>query len=194
MRNRTRVAAGILAGALCCALVAAAVASPFVGHLKPRERVVGSVSTAIVTNPNAFPGVGQNAVNASLFSNCQVAVVPLAGGTDTAGGIGSWQNAEATPILVNRVIVDVTTAATAACNLDVGTTSTSATTLSDNLIDGLDVHTAIVTADNLGSAGTNGKSVKKLASGKWVTFSTGDSTASAGLVGYAYIYYTTVGQ
>ena len=118
-----------------------------------------------------------------------VVKVPLSGGTDTGGGIGSWKNPEPVAVVIERVVVDVTVVATAACNLDVGTTATSATTSSDNLIDGLDVHTAVTTSDNVAGAGANGKGLQHLAAGKWVTFSTGDAGASAGLKGNAYIHY-----
>ena len=93
--------------------------------------------------------------------------------------------------LVGRVVLDVTTPSSGACTLDVGTTATSATTLSDNLIDGLSVATAAQVADNLGNAGTNGKTRQKLATGKWVTGSVA-SGASAGIAGYAYIHYWAI--
>lgn len=110
------------------------------------------------------------------------------GALDTAGGVLAWQNPEASDIIVDRVELDVTTKASAACTLDVGTTPTSATTSSDNLMDGVDVGTAAGQFDNLGNAGTNGKSRQKLASGKWITASKA-SGAAAGLVGNAYIFY-----
>ena len=92
-----------------------------------------------------------------------------------------------------KVIVDVTTVAASACTLDIGGTAVTATTLSDTLIDGIDVHTATGQFDNLlaANAGTNGLTVNKIATGKWVTGSTA-SGASAGLVGFAYIYYTLI--
>lgn len=119
--------------------------------------------------------------------------VPLAAGVDTAGGIFAWQNPEAVSIFIDRVQIDLTTVASAACTLDIGSTATNATTLSDNLIDGIDVHTATGEFDNMlaANAGTNGLPTQKLASGKWVTGSTA-SGASAGLVGNAYITYHLV--
>jgi hypothetical protein len=45
--------------------------------------------------------------------------------------------------------------------------------------------------DNLGDAGTNGKTRQKLAAGKWVTGSVA-SGAAAGLVGFAYIHYQNI--
>lgn len=110
------------------------------------------------------------------------------GALDAAGGVLAWQNPHENSIIIDRIILDVTTVATAACTIDVGTTATSAATSSDNLIDGLDVNSAAGVFDNLGNAGTNGKTRQKLAAGKWITASKA-SGAAAGLVGYAYIFY-----
>jgi len=107
---------------------------------------------------------------------------------DTAGGVFSWANPETSEILVEHVAIKTTHVATAACTVDAGTTATTATTLSDNLIDGKDVNAAIGTFSNLESAGTNGKAGQRLAAGKWVTGSVA-SGASAGIVGTYEIYY-----
>ena len=109
---------------------------------------------------------------------------------DTAGGVFSWQNDEGASVIVNGVYLNVTTQSSGACTVDVGTTATSATTLSDNLIDGLSVAAAGLFS-NFDDAGTNGKKDQLLASGKWVTGSVA-SGASAGIVGYAYIRYFIV--
>lgn len=117
----------------------------------------------------------------------KVAKVALAA-LDTGGGILSWQNPAGVDIIIDRIVFDITTKSTGACTADIGTTPTSATTSSDNLMDGLDVGTAAGIFDNLGNAGTNGKTRQKLAAGKWVTGSMATG-AAAGLVGNAYIYY-----
>jgi hypothetical protein len=119
----------------------------------------------------------------------KVARVNLAA-VDAAGGVFSWANPEAVPIIVERVIVDVTTQSAAACTVDIGTTAASATTLSDNLIDGASVAAAGL-LDNIDDTGTNGKAKQKVAVGKWVTGSVA-SGASSGLVGVAYIHYVVV--
>lgn len=106
----------------------------------------------------------------------------------SGGGVFSWANPESTNIIITRVIIDVTTKTSAACTIDVGTTATSATTSSDNLLDGVDVGTAVGVFDNIDNKGSNGKSKQKLAPGKWITASKA-SGAAAGLKGYAYIYY-----
>jgi hypothetical protein len=122
-----------------------------------------------------------------------VVKIPLAGATIHAAtnGILAWANPEPVSIIITRVLLDITTIATAACTFDIGTTAVSATTTSDNLLTGVDAHAATGLFDNITDKGTNGKSKQKLASGKWVTLDekTGDAT---GLVGNLYIEYTTI--
>ena len=123
----------------------------------------------------------------------KVAKVAL-GHVDTGGGVFAWQNDEGASIIVQRVILDVTTKATEACTIDVGTTDTGATTSSNNLIDGLDVHSATGVFDNIednGGAEGSGATKQKLASGKWVTASKATG-ATAGLAGFAYIEYIVI--
>lgn len=109
---------------------------------------------------------------------------------DTAGGVLAVVNPESVAIIVNRIILDVTTKATAACTVDFGIAA-NGTTSNDALMDGLDVGTAAGVFDNVENQGTNGKSAGKVAVGSYVTGSVA-SGASAGLVGSAYIYYTVV--
>lgn len=146
-------------------------------------KIGGTAVTATAATVNTLGAVSFDRIE-------KVARVAL-GVADTGGGVLSWANPEATAILVERIILDVTTVATAACTLDVGSTATSATTLSDTLIDGLDVNAAIGVFDNLGNAGTNGKTRQKVAVGKWVTASKA-SGAAAGLAGFAYIHYVVI--
>lgn len=108
----------------------------------------------------------------------------------TGGGVFAWQNPESTSIIVAAVTVNVTTASSGACTVDIGTTATNATTSSDNLIDGASV-AATGLLNNIDDHGTNGKSRQLLASGKWVTASVASGTAT-GLVGSAYIRYYTI--
>lgn len=119
--------------------------------------------------------------------------IPLIGSTIHAasGGVISWVNPEPVAIIIARVLIDITTIATGACTFDIGTTTVSALTTSDNLIDGLDVNSATGLFDNITDKGTNGKSKQKLSTAKWVTLDekTGDAT---GLVGNLYITYLVV--
>jgi hypothetical protein len=120
----------------------------------------------------------------------KIAVVPLAGNADTGGGIGAWQNPEDVTVIVYRLVVYVPTPSTGACTVDAGTTTVSASTSGDNLIDGLSLAVAGV-FDNLGSPGTNGKAVQTVAPGKWITFSRA-SGASAGFVGTGFVHHHRV--
>ena len=106
---------------------------------------------------------------------------------DTAGGVLGWANPEGATILILRTVLDVTTKATAACTLDVGVAA-NGTTLSDTLIDGVDVGTAAGVFDNTVNGGTNGLGATKCTSSQFVTASKA-SGAAAGLVGSAYITY-----
>jgi len=112
--------------------------------------------------------------------------------TRTAGGLFSWQNDQDVSVLVDAVLLDVTTAATSSvCTVDVGYTATSATTSSDTMIDGADVSTTARNYNHIKDAGSNGKGVVKAAKGKWITASqkTGDTT---GLVGTYYLHIKKV--
>ena len=118
----------------------------------------------------------------------KVAKVALAA-VDTTGGLLSWANPEGTAIAIVRLEIDRTTATSAACTGDFGTTATDSTTSSDNLIDGLDMNATADLGSNQDNAGSNGKGDQRLASGKWLTGSVETGGASAGLVGSAYIHY-----
>jgi hypothetical protein len=123
----------------------------------------------------------------ALYSRERVAMVPLVGATIHAG-VMAWQNPEGVPIVVTRAVVAITTVATAAATLDLGTTTVSAVTASDTLLDGIDIHAA---ADALGlgdQTGTNGKGTRRLAAGKWVTIKE-DSGDATGLVAKLFIFY-----
>ena len=112
----------------------------------------------------------------------KVALAAVAG----AGGVLAFQNPLGAPAIVERLILDITTVATAAATVNAGTGATAATA-SDNLIDGLDVNAAAGVFDNLGDPGTNGKSRQRFGATDYVTISqaTGDV---AGLIGTAYVH------
>lgn len=161
-------------------------------------QINGTAVTATATQLNNVPATdstaselnavdvsaGSTAGNTSVVFRAKVALTA----TDTGGGVLTWQNPTGASIIVTRVLLDVTTKATGACTIDVGTTAVSATTSSDNLMDGLDVGTATGLFSNTSDAGSNGKAQQKLASGKWVTGSMA-SGAAAGIVGNATILY-----
>ena len=127
----------------------------------------------------------------SVTFDRSVKIVRVAlGVADTGGGVFGWVNPEVGAILVTRVVLDVTTATTGASTVDVGYTVTGATTLSDTLLDGVNLATAGV-FDNVENQGTNGVSAVKVPAGKWLTASKA-SGACAGLAGYAYIHYNLI--
>lgn len=126
------------------------------------------------------------------------AVIKVAKGTLTAGNANAyafaWQNPESSKIIVQRAVVDVTTAGgTATSVLDVGSAA-DGTTHSDNLIDGADLN-AVATYDNIDDQGTNGKSKAKLdENGGTTDYITGQILVAnaASLVGKYYIEYMIV--
>jgi len=107
--------------------------------------------------------------------------IPLTAGTDTGGGLLSFQNPHSYDLLIVYAMLDVTTASSGACTVSIGETGTNGTTLSSNLISG-----QTVAATGIFNSGA--KSVIWPA-GKWLTASTA-SGASAGLV--ANLYFCTV--
>ena len=120
-------------------------------------------------------------INGSL----QVAEVTLAD-ADTGGGILSWPNPEGVAIVVENLMLDITTKTSAACTIDGGVTVVSATTSDDGLINGLDANaaTGLFSASNAPVGITD----VRLAAGGWVTVSKATG-AAAGLVGKALIVY-----
>jgi hypothetical protein len=106
----------------------------------------------------------------------------FAGGTDTAGGILSWQNTLGYDIIVTWHAIYVTTIASGACTISIGQTAVSGTTSSSNMISGQDVHSAT------GLFGTSSPIAVKVGQNEWITASKA-SGASAALVGRAYFYF-----
>lgn len=109
------------------------------------------------------------------------------GAGDAAGGILSVQNPEGADLIITRIVLDVTTKTADACTADFGMSGGSVAS-SDNLIDGLDLNAATGVFDNLGNAGTNGKTRQKWPASQYLTGSKATG-AAAGLVGYAHIHY-----
>jgi hypothetical protein len=116
--------------------------------------------------------------------------VPLAA-SDAAGGVFAWQNPSHLAVIVTGVWLHVLTKSTAACTLDIGV-SANATTLSDTLIDGVDVGTAAGIFDlatNKGSSGSTRRLVDKQGGADDHITGSKASGAAAGLVGFVYIEY-----
>ena len=121
----------------------------------------------------------------------KTAVFPLA---TVHAAVNGFVNPESFDVMINSITILVTTVATAAAKIDVGVSSVSISTASDNLADGLDVHSGtapLVVAPNA-QAGTNGKFQQYWTAGTWLTVSddaTGDCT---GFVGSVYVSYVPV--
>lgn len=112
--------------------------------------------------------------------------------SDTAGAVFNWQNDQDEDVIVDAILVDVTTKTTAACTLDVGYTGTSAATSSDTMIDGQDINAAIGVFNSMKGAGTgNAVGAVKVTKAKWITASK-KTGAAAGLVGKWYLHYRKV--
>jgi hypothetical protein len=110
------------------------------------------------------------------FQNAGTLKVALAA-LDTAGGVLAVANPFGADVIVKSLILDVTTAATAACTIDAGIAA-NGTTSNDGLIDGQDVNAAAGAFKN--------SAVKKWGASQYLTISKA-SGAAAGLVGNAYI-------
>jgi hypothetical protein len=127
------------------------------------------------------------ASSAPRYGGAQTLKLPIGGGTDTGGGILSWQNPYPYELLVNEIMLRVNTSAAAACTIAAGCTTTG-TSLSNNLLDALDVHTATGLFDNYTDKGSNGKTRQVLPQGGFLTIST-SAGASTGLAGAAFLSF-----
>jgi len=108
--------------------------------------------------------------------------------TSGNGRIFSWKNPDSTlPIVVSRLIVDITSASAAASTCDFGSVPSNDAS-SDNLIDGLPTN-VVGTFDNITKKGANGRTCLVLQPNEWIT-GTQASGNVAGLQGFAYITYS----
>lgn len=120
----------------------------------------------------------------------QVKVALTAAGDGTAGAVLSWANPTGKTIMVQNVIIDMTTAPTdTAAGLDVGVAA-NGTTSSDTLIDGV-VLAAAGVFNAIKNAGTNGSCNRKVTSSQYITGTSvvGGHLDLAAFVGTAYIQY-----
>lgn len=106
--------------------------------------------------------------------------------TTTGGDAISLANPEGATLFVTEVVLDVTTEATGAATMDVGMAA-NGTTSSDTLLDGVDVGSAAIVANNQKHAGTNGMGIVKWTSTQYLTAT--PSATLAGLVGTYHVSY-----
>lgn len=116
----------------------------------------------------------------------KVALTAAAG--TTAGAVLTWQNPEASAIIINRLVIRLT-GVKAGQTASFGSASTVAS--SANLIDAVSVATAGV-FDNLQNAGTAGKPLQQLAVSEYVTGTASAALTGGTFAGYAYIHYALV--
>ncbi len=112
-----------------------------------------------------------------------------------AGGVFAWQNPEDSPILVEEVVVDVTSAAsdTSDSTIQVGVASDDSST-ADDILDGASTQATGV-LDNINDSGTNGEGMVKLdANGETNDHITAseDTASVSGVEGNYYIKYRTL--
>lgn len=139
------------------------------------------------------PATGTTTQIIASGSNAQkIAKLTITGGSTTTGVFTAWQNPEGASILVEKVILDITTASTGASTLDIGTTATSATTASDNLLDGVSgTPAALFDSSDAGLDSGANDAVLKLAAGKWIVVEEKSGDVD-GLAATLYIYYTVL--
>jgi hypothetical protein len=101
--------------------------------------------------------------------------------TDSAGGVFSIQNSYGTDMIIDRILIQVTTGASdSACRIDIGTAS-DATTSAATLIDELNV-SDIGIYDNITDKGSAGTSRLKFGNSQYLNASK-SAGATSGLVG-----------
>ncbi len=133
-------------------------------------------------------GPSSGTASAPAHRASQFVTFAASGAVTTAGGVFAWRPEDQSRAhYVTALIMDVTTKSSGAGTVDIGI-GANATTLSDTLIDGVDVGTATIVANSQKHAGTNGMGMVKLPAGSSVTAScaTGDTT---GMVASVYIEY-----
>jgi hypothetical protein len=144
-------------------------------------------TSAVLTTP-VIDGVTYSAANDRQIIT---EVVAISGAALQAANLTLWTAPAAAIVL--RVLLNVTTVATAACTVDIGYTAVSATTSSDTFLDGVDVNAATALFDSMNAALDTGANAKAqlAASGKWITADSASGDAT-GLVANVYIQYVLV--
>jgi hypothetical protein len=107
--------------------------------------------------------------------------------TTTAGGdCISWANPAGETILVEDVVLDITTQATGAANAEVGVAA-NGTTSSSTLMNTIDIGSAAAVFSATNDGGVAGQSYRKMTTSQYITMT--PSATAAGLVGTYMIKY-----
>ena len=138
-----------------------------VDQIVPVERIIGPYS---FTGETATTGGG-------------VLVAPISAQNL---GFGFLQFLDDAPAIITEVIVYVSTVSTGAATLDIGIAANGSTS-ADNLIDGLDVHSATGVFSNVVNGGTNGKPLVLAGAGTYLTVT--GSADTTGLVAEIWVKY-----
>ncbi len=133
-------------------------------------------------------GVPQNRIEKTV-------TLALTGAAVHAAPVGIV-NPEATDVVITSINLVISTHATAASGLvDVGTTTVSIATASDNLMDGVGVGSGVTAPISYGAgdgAGANAKRSGYWTAAKWVTVSDDATADVTGMVATLYINYFLV--
>jgi len=150
--------------------------------------------TARVSNQKGTELNGINDFGYLTSGEKRVAVVALTGAAQNVIDF-AWQNPHSNAILIDKVVIDATTPSTLAASLDVGFDA-DGTGAGTDFFDDVPIDVA-ATYDStiVGDAGQQTTGVLKMVANgganDWITGMTRDASG-AGLVGFAYIYYTGV--
>lgn len=106
--------------------------------------------------------------------------------TTTGGDCISWANPTGETIMIENVVLDITTQATGAANAEVGVAA-NGTTSSSTLMNTIDIGSAAAVFTAANDGGVAGQSFRKATSSQYVTMT--PSATAAGLVGTYAIYY-----
>lgn len=151
--------------------------------------IKNGVVRVIDDSPSSASGIS------SVRANEKVVSLALTGAAVHAAAVGIV-NPEGVDLIVTQIALVVTTHATAASGLvDVGTTTVSITTASDNLADGLAVGSGVtvpVVQSSVNGAGANGKALGYWTAGKWITVSDDATADVTGMVATLLISYIPV--
>lgn len=149
--------------------------------MNTRQRSDGGVDWVSDATSEAVQSIG------GAYRAIKVVKVALKGVTATTGGaLFSWANPEGASIIIQRLLIDITTKSTGAANVSFGTAA-NGTTSAANLIDTYAAGGTEKVVDNHVDGSTNGKLNQKMTSSQYLT-GTGSADTS-GLVGNVFIEY-----